>query len=89
VKRDVSLFEAPAGAARQTGGIVDMIVTTLGQVISGRRSIKELGGPLKIAQVSGEQFVFFLYCLCLNLLRVHQLAANPYAGCWSFDVVCN
>ena len=29
--------------------------TALGQVITGRRSLKELGGPLKIAEVSGQQ----------------------------------
>jgi len=80
VKRDVSLFEAPAVAARQTVGIVDMIVTTLGQVISGRRSIKELGGPLKIAQVSGEQFalglnqfIFFVALISINLGFINLL----------------
>lgn len=53
---DVGLLEAPAVAVRQTGEIVSMMVETLGQVISGRRSVKELGGPLSIAKVSGEQF---------------------------------
>ena len=31
------------------------MVTALGQVITGRRSLSELGGPLKIAQFSGQQ----------------------------------
>ncbi|MEO9468893.1 RIP metalloprotease RseP [Parasphingorhabdus sp.] len=78
--RDVSLAEAPVVAVRQTGEIVDLIVTTLGQVISGRRSIAELGGPLKIAQVSGEQFaaglnqfIFFIALISINLGFINLL----------------
>lgn len=79
-KREVSLAEAPGVAVRQTGEIVDLIVTTLGQVISGRRSIAELGGPLKIAQVSGEQFaaglnqfIFFIALISINLGFINLL----------------
>ena len=79
-RRDVSLAEAPAVAVKRTVIIVDTIVTTLGQVISGRRSIKELGGPLKIAQVSGEQFVlgldqfiFFVALISINLGFINLL----------------
>ena len=78
--RDVSVLQAPMVATRQTVEIVDLIVTTLGQVISGRRSIKELGGPLKIAQVSGEQFalglnqfVFFVALISINLGFINLL----------------
>ena len=38
------------------------------QIISGRRSVKELGGPLKIAQVAGQQ-------ASLGALQFIQLAA--------------
>ncbi len=55
--REVSLFEAPFIAVRETANIVRLTVKTLGQIITGRRPISELGGPLKIAKVSGEQFV--------------------------------
>lgn len=79
-RRDVSLWESPVVATRQTVEIVDLIVTTLGQVISGRRSVKELGGPLKIAQVSGEQFVaglnqfiFFVALISINLGFINLL----------------
>ena len=79
-RRDVPLWEAPIVATRQTGEIVDLIVTTLGQVISGRRSVTELGGPLKIAQVSGEQFVaglsqfiFFVALISINLGFINLL----------------
>ena len=52
--REVSLFEAPFIAVRETANIVRLTVKTLGQIITGRRPISELGGPLKIAKVSGE-----------------------------------
>lgn len=50
----VSLVEAPAVGLRKTGAIIGMMVDTITQIISGRRSLQELGGPLRIAQVSGD-----------------------------------
>jgi regulator of sigma E protease len=55
--RQVGLLEAPWLATVETANIVRLTIKTIGQIISGRRSITELGGPLKIAKVSGEQFV--------------------------------
>ncbi len=78
--RDVPLLEAPFVAVKRTIGVVEMIWTTLGQVITGQRSIKELGGPLKIAQVSGEQFalglnqfIFFMALISINLGFINLL----------------
>lgn len=78
--REVSPLEAPAVAVQKTIGIVDQITTTLGQVITGKRSIKELGGPLKIAQVSGEQFklglesfILFVALISINLGFINLL----------------
>ena len=51
----VALVDLPAAATRQTFSIVRTMIDTLGQIITGRRSVKELGGPIKIAQVSGQQ----------------------------------
>ncbi len=51
----IGLDQAPGYAVTRTGEILSLTVKTLGQVISGRRSVAELGGPLKIAKVSGEQ----------------------------------
>jgi regulator of sigma E protease len=51
----VPVLELPAAAVRQTFHIVRTMIDTLGQIISGTRSVKELGGPIKIAQVSGQQ----------------------------------
>lgn len=48
----------PAGAvivaaAEHTWELTGSMVDTLGQIFTGRRSVQELGGPLKIAQFSG------------------------------------
>lgn len=78
--RDVPVWEAPIAATKQVGEVVRLMVTTLGQVISGRRSVKELGGPLKIAQVSGEQlslgvyaFIGFIALISINLGFINLL----------------
>lgn len=73
-------YELPGAAVRQTRNIVVMMVETLGQVVSGRRSLKEMGGPLKIAQFSGQQatlgfaaFLGFLALVSINLGFINLL----------------
>ena len=66
--REVGLIEAPWAAVVQTGNILRQQVIGLGQIISGRRPISELGGPLKIAKVSGE-------AMSLGILTFISLAA--------------
>lgn len=66
--REVGLLEAPWAAVKQTGNVLRQQMIGLGQIISGRRSIKELGGPLKIAKVSGE-------AMSLGILTFISLAA--------------
>lgn len=85
--RPVSLLRAPVVAVRRTGEIVRMMVETLGQVISGRRSVKELGGPVSIAKVSGEQmslgldaFVFFVALVSINLGFINLLPVPMLDG---------
>jgi len=53
--KPLPVSQLPGTALRSTVDTVEMMVTTLGQVITGRRSVQELGGPLKIAEVSGQQ----------------------------------
>jgi regulator of sigma E protease len=76
----VPLWRAPIVAVHRTGQIVRTMVETLGQVVSGGRSVKELGGPLKIAEVSGqaatlglESFVFFMALISINLGFINLL----------------
>ncbi len=83
----VSLIEAPVVAVQRTGQIVSMMVETLGQVITGRRSVKELGGPLSIAKVSGEQmalgldaYVFLIALVSINLGFINLLPVPMLDG---------
>jgi regulator of sigma E protease len=83
----VTLAEAPRVAVRQTCDIVRMMVETLGQVISGRRPLKELGGPLSIAKVSGEQlalgpqaFVYLIALISINLGFINLLPVPMLDG---------
>lgn len=76
----VPFHRLPVEATRQTFGIVRMMVDTLGQIITGRRSVKELGGPIKIAQVSGQQaslgplnFVMLMALISINLGFINLL----------------
>ncbi|MDQ8754832.1 RIP metalloprotease RseP [Sphingosinicella sp. LHD-64] len=67
-------------ALGQTVDTVKMMVVTLGQVIRGQRSLQEMGGPLKIAQFSGQQaslgwldFVLFMSLISINLGFINLL----------------
>lgn len=42
-------------AVDTTFDTVQSMIVALGQVVTGKRSVQELGGPLKIAEVSGQQ----------------------------------
>jgi regulator of sigma E protease len=66
--REVGLLESPWVATVHTYEILRQQMIGLGQIISGRRSIKELGGPLKIAKVSGE-------AISMGILTFISLAA--------------
>jgi len=73
-------YELPGTAVRTTVNTVEMMVTALGQVITGNRSLKELGGPLKIAEVSGQQaslgwlpFFWLMVMVSINLGFINLL----------------
>lgn len=73
-------YQLPGAAIDQTIDSVGTMLTALGQVITGRRSLSELGGPLKIAQVSGQQaslgwlnFFFFMTIVSINLGFINLL----------------
>lgn len=79
-RRDVPIYEVPVIATRMTGDIVSSMMTGIGQIISGRRPVEELGGPMRIAQYSGEQldqggrqFVYFIALLSINLGFINLL----------------
>lgn len=83
----VSLAEAPAAGVRATVDIIDGTLARLGQIVSGRRSINELGGPIRIAKVSGEQlslgwpsFVGLVALLSINLGFINLLPVPMLDG---------
>ena len=70
----VPLWEAPAVALRRTGEYLRFTADTLGQLISGRRSIKDMQGPVGMARAAGETleigwqaFVALLVLVSINL----------------------
>ena len=67
-------------AVDTTFDAVNSMVVALGQVITGKRSVKELGGPLKIAEVSGQQaslgwlpFFWLMVVVSINLGFINLL----------------
>jgi regulator of sigma E protease len=54
---DVGPIEAVGEAVIQTRDIMGMMITGIEQIVTGKREVKELGGPIKIAKYSGEQLV--------------------------------
>ena len=83
----VGLLQAPVVAVRRTGEILSMMVETIGQIVTGRRSVKELGGPLSIAKASGEQltlgpdeFVFLIALVSINLGFINLLPVPMLDG---------
>lgn len=64
-----------------------LMVTGLGQIIGGERSVKELGGPIKIAKFSGEHltlgwlaFVEFVALVSINLAFINLLPIPALDG---------
>ena len=78
--RPVGLVEAPAVGFHQAVAITRTALDGMGQIITGRRSVSELGGPLKIADISGQaasmgvaSFFFFMALISINLGFINLL----------------
>ncbi len=66
--------EAIVLGGKETAALIVQTVTVVGQIIVGTRGTDELGGPLRIAQISGDvaqigivAFVWFMAVLSINL----------------------
>ena len=84
---DVSALDSIPLAATYCWEVTGKMVTALKQVVTGQRSIKELGGPIKIAKVSGERlslgptaFVEFAALISLNLAFINLLPIPALDG---------
>lgn len=76
----VSILEAPAVGLHQTWQIVRQTGEVLAQFLTGRRSIKDMNGPVKIAEISGQaatlgiaSLIFFIALISINLGFINLL----------------
>lgn len=83
----VGPLEAVTMSVDQTGAIMRMLVVGIYQIISGERSVNELGGPIKTAKYSGEQlslgwlqFVSFAAFISINLAFINLLPIPTLDG---------
>ena len=78
--------EAISTGVGYTVNMVTRIFGVLGEMITGNRSAEELGGPLRIAQLSGDiaqlgvkELIMFMAALSVNLGLINSLS-DPGAG---------
>ncbi|WP_374396972.1 RIP metalloprotease RseP [Sphingopyxis sp.] len=80
VDTTVGPVAAVQAATSQTWGLVRITGHILGQFVTGQRSVKEMGGPLRIAKQSGEMaslgpetLIFFIAFVSINLGFINLL----------------
>ncbi|MEL7727978.1 RIP metalloprotease RseP [Citromicrobium bathyomarinum] len=80
-------IEALSGGVEQSIDTFSMMITGLKQIVTGQRSVQELGGPVKIAKFSGEQlslgwvaFINFVALISLNLAFINLLPIPALDG---------
>lgn len=74
------LLRAPIVGVEQTFGVAAALVQGLGQMVTGHHSVKDLGGPLRIAQISGQgleagwlPFLWLMAMISVNLGFINLL----------------
>lgn len=87
IRIPIAWWQAPASGVRQTVALVGTMIDGLGQLVMGRVPISELGGPLRIAKVSGErlslgfeEFVFLAALISINLGFINLLPVPVLDG---------
>jgi regulator of sigma E protease len=83
----LSPFELPGAAARFTAQSVRTMVVAMSQIVTGNRSVKELGGPVKMAATSERvaslgfvSFLFFMAMVSINLGFINLLPIPTLDG---------
>ncbi|MEM8826327.1 MAG: RIP metalloprotease RseP [Pseudomonadota bacterium] len=78
--RPVGALESVALGVRQTWRTIGSITDVLGQLLTGRRSVEDLSGPLKIGQLSGQvgtlgppAFIWLMAFISINLGFINLL----------------
>nr|WP_294850107.1 RIP metalloprotease RseP [uncultured Sphingomonas sp.] len=57
----LSVFQAIPAAVQSTIDLTRSMIDGLWQIITGRRAVQDLGGPLKMAQIAGQQLSLGIY----------------------------
>jgi regulator of sigma E protease len=85
--QEVSPLAAVPAATGYVATMTGAIVDGLWQIISGRRSVKEIGGPLRMAQIAGQQaslglidFVALIAFFSINLGFINLLPVPVLDG---------
>jgi regulator of sigma E protease len=83
----VGVLEAPGVAFRLVSDIVGVTATTLGQLVTGQRSVKDMSGVVRMAKISGEQltlgwvsFVSLAAFISINLGFINLLPVPMLDG---------
>lgn len=93
VSQPKRVFERPSAlellpqSVRFTFGMTRSMIDGLGQIVTGKRSTKDLGGPLKMAQIAGQQaslgafeFIQLLALFSINLGFINLLPVPMLDG---------
>ena len=83
----MSVIDAIPAATVVTAKITRSIFDVVGQIVIGQRSVKEVGGPLRMAQVAGQQaslgvfdFTYLLALFSINLGFINLLPVPMLDG---------
>lgn len=78
--KPVGVLESPLVGFKQMIDVTRTGLDGMGQIITGRRPVSEMGGPLKIADISGQaammgvpSFLFFMALISINLGFINLL----------------
>ena len=85
--RQVNPLQAVGYGFSESLNIMKMMAIGLKQIVTGERSVKEMGGPIKIAKFSGEmmslgwlEFVHFVALISINLAFINLLPIPTLDG---------
>ena len=83
----LSPLELPGAGVRFTVQAVKTMAYTLGQIVTGQRAVTQLGGPVKIAKMSGAmanygvvEFIGFMMMISINLGFINLLPIPTLDG---------
>lgn len=85
--KERGIFDSMWYGVREVGTVIDVTATAVGQMIAGTRGTEELGGPLRIADMSGrmarvgiENFIWLIGALSVNLALFNLLPVPMLDG---------